>query len=177
MCGAGVIVENAEGEILLGRRRDNGLWDDAGGALELGESLEDCAKRELFEEMGIAANSLELLGVFSGQPPYTYPNGDIVENVSVVYVCRDYSGEPKAQADEVSELRWFDIEMLNKDTTQITPPSRIFLKSILKAVSNKTPTFGLLSTLSLPIPNSSLTVRKGQITRALTSSIRSTTAT
>jgi 8-oxo-dGTP pyrophosphatase MutT (NUDIX family) len=44
-----VIVENSRGEILLKRRRDNGMWGIAGGAVELGESVEDAARRELYE--------------------------------------------------------------------------------------------------------------------------------
>ncbi|MDR0914406.1 MAG: NUDIX domain-containing protein [Oscillospiraceae bacterium] len=136
MCGAGVIAENTQGEILLGRRRDNGMWDDAGGALELGESLEDCAKRELLEEMGITANRLEVLGVFSGAPPFTYPNGDVVENVSVVYVCRDFCGTPKAQTEEVSELRWFSLAELINDFSLINPPSRVFFEKYIESRSH-----------------------------------------
>jgi inorganic pyrophosphatase len=126
--GAGVIIENEEGKVLLGRRRDNGMWDLGGGGMELGESLEDCAKRELFEEMGLTAHSLEFLDIFSGRPPITCPSGDIIEHVAVIYICRDFSGELKAQEEEVCELRWFSVDTLIKDITQITPPSRIFFE-------------------------------------------------
>ncbi len=67
MNGAGIIIENERGEILLGRRCDNDCWKHAGGSTELGESCEETARRELFEEMGLIANTLELLGVFSGK--------------------------------------------------------------------------------------------------------------
>jgi ribosomal-protein-alanine N-acetyltransferase len=117
---AGVVAENSAGQILLQLRRDNNCWGDAGGALELGESVEDAAKRELFEETGLTANSLELLGVFSGEGMrYTYPNGDIVENVATMFVCRNFSGELKPQESEVTELHWFDIDALPEN---ISPP-------------------------------------------------------
>ena len=76
----------------------------------MGETVEEAAKRELFEETGLIANSLELLGVFSGNDMrYTYPNGDKVCIVQINYVCNDFSGVLKAEAEEVSDLKWFDI--------------------------------------------------------------------
>ena len=85
-CGASVIVENERGEILLQQRSDNGAWGYPGGAVELYERVEDAARRELFEETGLHAGKMELLGVFSGpEMAYTYPNGDQVSNVAVSY--------------------------------------------------------------------------------------------
>ena len=55
-----------DGKVLLQRRADNGLWTMHGGAIEIGEVPEDAAKREFFEETGLRANALELIGVFSG---------------------------------------------------------------------------------------------------------------
>ena len=66
-CGASVIVENEQGEILLEKRSDNGEWAYAGGAVELYERVEEAAVRELQEETGLIAEKLELLGVFSGE--------------------------------------------------------------------------------------------------------------
>ena len=57
-CAASVIIENGQGEILLGRRTDNHQWGYSGGSIELGETVEECAKRELFEEMGLVAEEL-----------------------------------------------------------------------------------------------------------------------
>jgi Ser/Thr protein kinase RdoA (MazF antagonist)/ADP-ribose pyrophosphatase YjhB (NUDIX family) len=88
--------------------------------MELGESLDETAKRELFEETGLIANSLELFGVFSGADMhYTYQNGDEVSIVDIVYVCRDYSGELKANSNEVDELRFFALDELPDN---ISPP-------------------------------------------------------
>lgn len=50
LAAAGVVVVDDLGRWLLQRRVDDGLWGLLGGALELGESFEDAARRELFEE-------------------------------------------------------------------------------------------------------------------------------
>ena len=104
-CGASVIVENERGEILLQQRSDNGAWGYPGGAVELYERVEDAARRELFEETGLHAGKMELLGVFSGpEMAYTYPNGDQVSNVDIVFVCR--SGKANSCASRVRWKRW-----------------------------------------------------------------------
>lgn len=60
--GVGVVVFQ-KGKILLGKRKGAhgaGDWSTAGGHLEFGESVEECARRELKEETGLHALSLVL---------------------------------------------------------------------------------------------------------------------
>lgn len=45
--GAGVIVVDAAGRVLLQRRSDNGCWDYAGGSMELGEEAEETVCRKI----------------------------------------------------------------------------------------------------------------------------------
>ena len=52
--GASVILINDRGEILLQKRKDNGLWAYHGGSLEPGENCEEAAAREMREETGYA---------------------------------------------------------------------------------------------------------------------------
>lgn len=119
--GASVIVEDSDGRILLQKRRDNQCWGYAGGSVELDERVEEAAKRELFEETGLKALSLELFGVFSGEEMhYVYPNGDEVSNIDIVYICRDYRGSLKKQESEVLELSFFSVESIPRE---ISPPN------------------------------------------------------
>lgn len=128
-CAGSVIVENEKGEILLGKRTDNHLWGYAGGSKELDESVEDCARRELTEEMGLIADELEFLTVNSGpEAHYIYPNGDEVDNVEVVFVCRRYHGAIRRQEDELEDLRFFSIDAL----PEISPPIRPVIRKYLE---------------------------------------------
>jgi len=89
-----VIVTDDDGRILLMRRADTGGWGLPGGFLEPGESLEEAARREVVEEVGLELGELTLVGVFSGQEQYfRYPNGDQVFNVTTVYTAtaRDWA--------------------------------------------------------------------------------------
>ena len=128
--GASVIVEDACGRVLLQKRRDNGSWAYAGGSVEIDESVEETAKRELFEETGLRAEDLVLLGVFSGKEMhFVYPNGDEVSNVDIVYICRRYTGTLKCQEGEVDDLRFFDIDAFPED---IFLPNRPAIDAYLK---------------------------------------------
>ena len=127
-CAGSVIIENERGEILLGRRTDNHMWGYAGGSIELGETVEDCARRELREEMGLEAEEMEFLCVNSGpEAHYVYPNGDEVDNVEIVYVCRKWRGDIRPQADEIEALRCFPIDAL----PEISPPIRPVIRAYL----------------------------------------------
>ena len=81
---------------------------------------EDAAARELFEETGLTANHLELFGVFSGKElHYIYPNGDEVSNVDIVFLCRDYSGSLRLDAEESEDLCFFEAGQL---PVNLSPP-------------------------------------------------------
>lgn len=121
LCGASVIVHEA-GRILLQRRADNGCWGYPGGRVEPGESVEDTARRELFEETGVTALALTLFGVFSGPAlHHVYPDGNEVYIVDIVFLCDRFEGKLSRQEAEVLDLRWFPVESLPEN---ISPPVR-----------------------------------------------------
>ncbi len=70
--GATVVVLK-DNKILLNLRSDTNTWGIPGGALELGETLEETAARELKEETNLEAMSYTLLNVFSGKDFYFKP--------------------------------------------------------------------------------------------------------
>ena len=129
-CAASIIIENEQGEVLLGRRTDNHKWGYSGGSIELGETVEECARRELSEEMGLTALELEFFMINSGEEThYIYPNGDEVYNVEIVYLCHRWQGEPRPQEEEFSELRFFPVQEIPEDISDpILPVLREYIK-------------------------------------------------
>jgi len=71
--GSSAIVLNQAGDkILLTRRTDNGRWCLPGGGMEVGESLEECCMREVWEETGLTVRVVCLLGIYSTPHRVTY---------------------------------------------------------------------------------------------------------
>ena len=113
MAGAGVLLINEKNEVLLQKRSDNGCWDYPAGSMELGESFEECARREVMEETGLSCGRLEFFMDISGKKSYyEYPNGDRTYAAVIVYICRDFEGELKAQDSEVITQRFFPLDAL-----------------------------------------------------------------
>lgn len=124
LVGANVLLLDARRRrLLLQRRTDNGLWGLLGGGMEPGETLEQTARREVMEESGLEMGPLTLFGVYSGEAlHYTYPNGDEVYDVNVVYVATVRRGVPRTDPDEGYELRYFPLDKLPADISQIDRP-------------------------------------------------------
>jgi 8-oxo-dGTP pyrophosphatase MutT (NUDIX family) len=134
MVGAALLVLNQDNHLLMIKRLDNDLWGIPGGAMELGESLEDAARREAREEIGIEVKEMEFFGVYSGQELYyKYPNGAEVYNVSAVYVIRNFSEEVKINPDEHGEYKYFDIRCLPEE---ISPPIKPILQDLISRESS-----------------------------------------
>ncbi|HYK73119.1 MAG TPA: NUDIX domain-containing protein [Pseudoneobacillus sp.] len=130
--GASVILLDKNNKLLLQLRKDNNCWALAGGSLEPGETLEEVAKRELFEETGLIANNLRLFNIFSGEEfYYKYPHGDEIYNVITTFICTDYSGELRIDNDEVLDLRFFDIHNI---PSSISPPDLPVIKEFIKTL-------------------------------------------
>lgn len=97
--GAGVIVLNDEGKILVGQGRDN-KWQTPGGHVDAGEDFEEAAHRELREEAGIVAGPMTELNSFN-------MNG----NDSKTFLVHSFSGEPK-DTEELKNLKFVDANTL-----------------------------------------------------------------
>ncbi|WP_342546873.1 NUDIX hydrolase [Lysinibacillus sp. FSL K6-4013] len=106
--GATILVVNDDKQILFQHRSDTLDWGLPGGALELNETLEEAAARELHEETGLVANEFDLVGVFSGPDYYfRYPNGDEVYTVIHLYIAKNVRGILEIKDDESLKLTYF----------------------------------------------------------------------
>ena len=127
-----VLLFNDKGEVLLEKRSDDGYFDFPGGGIDLKETAEEAAKRELFEETGLIADSLTLFKVYSGEiTHYVYFNGDEIYGVDLVYICKSYHGELKAQQEEVTSLSFYDIHHMPE---KMSIRNKTIVKDYLKII-------------------------------------------
>ncbi|MGW2869765.1 MULTISPECIES: NUDIX hydrolase [unclassified Kitasatospora] len=92
---AGVVVRE-DGCVLAIRRADNGTWEPPGGVLELGETIEDGVRREIYEETGIKVGVERLTGVYKNVSRGI---------VALVLRCRPES-EAMRLSEESVEVAW-----------------------------------------------------------------------
>lgn len=125
MTCAGVLIVNEKNELLLQKRADNGLWGYPGGSMELGDSFESCAAREVLEETGLVCEELVPYMNLSGESVhYTYPNGDEIYAAEAVFLCRKYHGKLRMQEEEVDKLQFFSPEEI-PGREQLNPNNRL----------------------------------------------------
>lgn len=120
LVGAAVAVVDEQGKILL-QQGANGIWGLPGGLMELEESTEEAARREVFEETGIEIGQLELVGVFSGKQYYRkLPNGDEFYPVTIAYLSRDIK-KSTIEVDGVESIDagFFALEDLPEETSPL----------------------------------------------------------
>jgi 8-oxo-dGTP pyrophosphatase MutT (NUDIX family) len=123
--GARGVVRDDDGRVLLIRRSDNGLWALPAGAMELGESIADCAVREVQEETGLTAERITPFAIYSG-PAYTFTNmyGDTYQLYITSFRVDGYSGELVTVTDETTDARFFAVDELP------TPPGGILTETL-----------------------------------------------
>lgn len=114
LVGATVIIEDDMGRILMQKRTEPyGVWGLPGGLMELEESTEQAARREVYEETGLTIDKLELLDVFSGKDFYIkVSNGDEFFVVAVAYMTREAFGEARVNDEESLGMEYFQLDEL-----------------------------------------------------------------
>ena len=113
--GVTAVVINERAEILLQLRRDSETWAPPSGGVEPGETVADCAIREVREETGIEILPERIVAVLSGADyNVTYPNGDRMATVTTVFRCRplDSAEAPRVNDDESQAVRYFPQDSL-----------------------------------------------------------------
>jgi len=113
-CGV-MIMKNSK--VLLGKRHDDqekassalrgeGTWTMPGGKLDFGESFENCAMREVFEETGIKLNEIKVYCVNNNKNEYAH-------YITIGLYSDNFDGEPKVmEPDEIVEWQWFSLDNL-----------------------------------------------------------------
>ena len=105
-CGVLVVEDN---KILTGTRIDGKHRNQIcgpGGHIEAGETPEEAAVREAYEEFGIECQDLKPLGILDGGRNY---------GKSAVFLCHEYDGEPQTDEEEMTDIQWRTIDELREE--------------------------------------------------------------
>lgn len=103
------VINNQQGQILIDRRRQSGemggLWEFPGGKIEPGETVEECIRREVKEELDIEIAVGDRLTTIS----HTYKTFNVT---LYVHDCQYISGEPRPI--ECEEIHWVEPDQMNQ---------------------------------------------------------------
>lgn len=126
---ARIVLEDAEGRILLQHRRDFRKWGLPGGHPEEGESISECIRREVIEETGLRVSEVTPFGYSSTAPLEltTYPNEDRIHSFTLLFHSRQWTGSLVSSNEETLAARFFSNEelleilpeMLNNERTSL----------------------------------------------------------
>lgn len=106
--GARAVVSDNAGRILLIQRSDNGQWAMPAGAMELGESIADCAVREVREETGLRALRVCAFALYTG-PDRTSTNmyGHTYQVFTTAFKVEEWDGQLARVTDETTDAGFF----------------------------------------------------------------------
>ena len=128
---AGAAILDGTDRVLLQKRMNKFCWSFPGGVMDLDESFEETAVREVKEETGLDVTVKELIGIYSKYND-EYQNGDKSQPLLVFFKCSIVGGELCCDGDETSELKYFDLsekpELLNKQHEDMFKDLREYLK-------------------------------------------------
>lgn len=99
-----IIVAVTKGDKLLlahNRMFPEGVYSLIAGFVEMGETLEDCVRREIFEETGIKVHNIK----YFGSQPWPFPN-----SLMIGFTAEYLEGDIKVDNDEIIDARWFSKE-------------------------------------------------------------------
>jgi 8-oxo-dGTP pyrophosphatase MutT (NUDIX family) len=113
LVGARCVVKDDAGRLLLIQRNDNGHWAFPAGALELGDSIAECAIREVFEETGLRVTALTPFALYSGkQHTVTNPYGHTYQLHVHAFRVDAWEGDLVRTTDETLDAGFFDLDDL-----------------------------------------------------------------
>jgi ADP-ribose pyrophosphatase YjhB (NUDIX family) len=128
-----VAIMNHNGEILLSRYID-GIWSIPGDILQLNQSVEECIKRNVLNDIGLKIKKLTLSGVYSGTELINRveESGDEYHTVAIGYLCTEYEGEIIPDSNQGIEAQFFSLDNLPKEINPFIKIKLVELKHQLE---------------------------------------------
>jgi 8-oxo-dGTP pyrophosphatase MutT (NUDIX family) len=116
------VLRDAASRVLLIRRSDNRRWALPAGALELGESIAECAVREVMEETGLRVTALTPFAMYTGAA-HTITNmfGDTYQLHISAFRIDAWDGDLLRTTDETIDAAFFAPGELPTPLTSTVP--------------------------------------------------------
>ena len=125
--GIGVfVVDPFNNKVLIGKRKDNGLFAQPGGWLENGEEWEECGSRELREETGLNIDPCRIKHIKTFNcfdPKNNYHNVAIYLYVELIELKEIRNCEP----EKCESWQWVDFSFIQDNIEMFFFPVKIFL--------------------------------------------------
>lgn len=125
-----IIVAITKGdEILLAHNKSfpNNMYSVLAGFLESGETLENCVKREVFEEVGIKIKNIKY---FNSQP-WPFPN-----SIMLGFFAEYDSGDIKVDGEEIEYANWYKFNELPESIPAPISIARSLINHFVKMQDN-----------------------------------------
>lgn len=110
LLGAGCVVRDEAGRVLLVKRSDNGAWALPAGSMELGETMRECAIREVREETGLVPLAVTPFAIFSVPNPVPNMYGHLYQAVTLACRVDGYEGTLARVTDETTDAGFFALD-------------------------------------------------------------------
>lgn len=119
-----IIVAVIKGdEILLAQGKDFRFYSTLAGFVEPGETLEDCVRREVFEEVGIRIKNVK----YFGSQPWPFP-----DSLMIGFTAEYESGEISVDPNEIATAGWF-----KRNNLPVTPTQSSIAGKLIQWFCNK----------------------------------------
>lgn len=131
--GVSVILTDADKKILLGKRKNvlgEGSWGLPGGHQKLGESIFECARREVFDEVNITIQSIKLVEVTE-----MVATGLDYQLIELGYSTNEWEGILELKEHKYcSEWKFFDLDELPEN---IFEPHQPIVEKMVQKLKNQ----------------------------------------
>jgi NAD+ diphosphatase len=114
-----VLVHDGERVLLAHQPGWGSRYSILAGFVEPGESLEECVRREVMEEVSIEITDI----TYIGSQPWPFPH-----QLMIGYIARYVSGEIRIQEQELDDAAWFHIDQLPELPSPISLSRQIVTK-------------------------------------------------